>query len=189
MDNRDLPRRRYDGYYEGSSGRSFQHEWDDEGHGGGSFQSYGDEARWKNSTRAEHFNNDQFGRGNTSRTWSKNLDNHEHHRGHFGKGPKGYVRARERIFEDVCEALAMSPIVDAQDIEVSVDAGLVTLTGTVVSRKMKRAAEDIIYQVLGVEDVINMLSLQGEAKGDQIDESGSPLGGNPNQESKTGNWT
>ncbi len=179
MESKDLSRRRYEGYYEGSSGRGSQFEWDDLPFEDGSHQTFGDEARWKNSIRAKHHNNDQFGRGHQNRSWLQNLDNHGRLRTHYGKGPKGYIRTSEKIYEDVCEALMRSPDVDAQDIEVSVEEGLVTLTGTVLGRKMKRRAEEVVESILGVEDVINMLSLQGEGKGNQIDESGSPLGGNP----------
>lgn len=189
MDYEELERRRHQGYFEGASGRKYQEDWDDLSLGGGSFQSYGSDARWKNSTRAEHYNNDHFGRGNRQRGWSKNIDNQSPQSTNYGKGPKGYVRSQERIYDEVCEALTSSPDVDAQNIEVNVEDGIVTLTGTVLGRKMKREAENAIERIIGVDDIINLLSTRGEPKGHQIDESGSPLGGNPNQESHSGNWS
>ncbi len=36
---------------------------------------------------------------------------------HFGKGPKGYQRADERIKEDVCEALLIHTEIDATEVE------------------------------------------------------------------------
>lgn len=185
MDNEELEHRRYQGYFAGASGRKYQEDWDDLSLEGGSFQTYGSDARWKNSTRAEHYNNDYFGRGNRQRGWSKNIPQSMN----YGKGPKGYVRSPEKIYEEVCEALTRSPYVDAQNIEVNVDDGIVTLTGTVLGRKMKREAENTIERIIGVNDIINLLSTLGEPKGHQIDESGSPLGGNPNQESHSGNWS
>ncbi len=77
----------------------------------------------------------------------------------FGVGPKGYKRSDERILEEVCEALARHPEVNASDIEVRVTDGHVTLSGTVENRLMKRQAEDAIAEVYGVEDVRVELSI------------------------------
>lgn len=74
-------------------------------------------------------------------------------RNFFGVGPKGYRRTDERIREDVCEALARHPGVDASDIEVRVKDAHVILTGTVENRWMRRQAEDAVDYVPGVEDV------------------------------------
>jgi osmotically-inducible protein OsmY len=59
---------------------------------------------------------------------------------HVGKGPRGYQRSDERVFEDVCDRLTDDPRVDASDVEVRVENGEVTLTGTVRSRVEKHAA-------------------------------------------------
>lgn len=188
MQRRDMNQRRQDGYYEGSSGHNSQYEWDDEDLGGASASYYGDDARWKNDRKTRHLNNDEYGKGMRTQRWNQNLDNMKPHGEHYGKGPKGYNRSDERIYEDVCEALSLHPEIDASGVEVSVQGGIVTLTGTILSRRMKKEAEHFIDTVPGVYDVVNLLSLQGEPKGDQISEDGSPLGGNPDQESKTGNW-
>lgn len=188
MDRRDIPYRRQEGYYQGASGRLSQFEWDEDDLGEASASYYGDDARWKNDIRSRHPNNDEFGHGTRLRTWNKNLDNQRPHGQHFGKGPRGYQRSSKRIFEDVCEALKRDPHVDARKIEVSVQDGIVTFTGSVLNRRMKKIAEQVADAVTGVDDVVNLLSLQGEVKGDQISSDGSPLGGNPEQESKTGNW-
>lgn len=74
-----------------------------------------------------------------------------------GRGPKGYQRSDERIKEDVCECLTRHPEVDAEDIDVQVKDGEVTLTGTVMDRYQKRAAEDALERVSGVRDVHNQL--------------------------------
>jgi osmotically-inducible protein OsmY len=71
------------------------------------------------------------------------------------RGPKGYVRSDAHIYEDVCELLGRSRDVDASDLEVSVKAGEVTLSGTVPERSMKMAAEMMIDRVAGVVDIHN----------------------------------
>lgn len=77
--------------------------------------------------------------------------------GHAGKGPKNYRRSDQRIYEDVCETLMAHPEIDASDIEVKVENGLVTLTGSVDSRFSKLTAEFIVGRLRGVDDVVNLL--------------------------------
>ena len=74
-----------------------------------------------------------------------------------GKGPKNYQRSDERIREDVCQRLTDHPAVDASEIEVAVQEGQVTLTGTVEDRRMKRLAEDVAGETPGVHDVHNQI--------------------------------
>jgi osmotically-inducible protein OsmY len=66
---------------------------------------------------------------------------------HVGHGPKGYTRADERILEDVCERLALAPMIDAREISVEVEDGEVALTGEVENRQIKRMAEDVVFTV------------------------------------------
>jgi hypothetical protein len=85
-----------------------------------------------------------------------------------GRGPRGYQRSDERIQEDVCECLTQHGRVDASNIEVTVQGGEVTLTGTVEDRQMKRLAEDLAENVSGVKQVHNQVRIgagpQPEAK-------------------------
>lgn len=74
-----------------------------------------------------------------------------------GRGPKGYQRSDARINEDVCDRLCDSGEIDATEIEVRVDGGEVTLSGSVSDRSQKRRAEDLIEQVSGVREVHNNL--------------------------------
>ena len=74
-----------------------------------------------------------------------------------GRGPKNYQRSDERIREEICERLTMDHDVDATDVEVTVDGGVVTLAGTVHERHAKRIAEDLCESVRGVMDVQNNL--------------------------------
>jgi hypothetical protein len=79
---------------------------------------------------------------------------------YVGRGPKGYVRSDERIYEDVCERLMRFGHVDASDIEVHVSRGEVTLEGVVDDRLQKRLAEDLADGVPGVIDVHNRLRIR-----------------------------
>jgi osmotically-inducible protein OsmY len=71
--------------------------------------------------------------------------------------PRGYRRSDSRIYEDVCEAIAVDRTLDSRELEVSVVAGEVTLSGTVPARSMKLRAEAIADRVLGVIDIHNRL--------------------------------
>lgn len=80
---------------------------------------------------------------------------------HRGRGPLAYRRIDKRVFEDVCDSLAHDPDVDASDIEVQVEDGVVHLVGTVRSRYQKRRAEIACDNVPGVRDVMNELRIVG----------------------------
>lgn len=165
MERRDEFRIEEGGLFHGSNGRRSQHEFDDFDYGrrGGSFQSFRDEALWKHRPRAEHYNNDHFGYGHQDRGWTQNLDNQNRYRdSHFGKGSHNYRRSDDKILHEAFEVLTSSPTVDAHDIEVNVEDGILTLSGKVISRKMKREAESLVERIPGVEDVLNLLRPVGE---------------------------
>lgn len=81
-----------------------------------------------------------------------------------GRGPKNYQRSDERIREDVCERLYRDDRVDASDLEVTVEGGVVTMSGSVQDREMKRRAEDLAESCGGVRDVQNQIRV---ARGDR----------------------
>lgn len=81
--------------------------------------------------------------------------------GFRGRGPRGYERSSERIYEDVCEGLTDDDATDASQIEVDVDNGIVTLRGIVPDREHKKRAEEIAERASGVRDVRNQLELEG----------------------------
>lgn len=89
-----------------------------------------------------------------------------HDAGHFGKGPKGYARSDERIYEDVCETLSLEPNVDASEIEVKVRNGIVYLDGQIDRRDAKKMAELSIENISGVRDVQNYLSISPKKQGE-----------------------
>lgn len=78
-----------------------------------------------------------------------------------GRGPKGYARSDERIWEDVNERLEQHGEIDASEVTVRVSAGEVTLEGAVDDRSTKRLAEDVAESVRGVRDVHNRLRVAG----------------------------
>lgn len=79
---------------------------------------------------------------------------------HRGRGPANYTRSDERILEDACDRLTEDRGVDASSIQVTVQAGEVTLDGTVPSREQKRRAEDCVDDLSGVKHVQNNLRVQ-----------------------------
>lgn len=83
---------------------------------------------------------------------------------HRGKGPKNYKRSDERIREEILDRLTDDPYVDASEIEVSVQAGEVSLAGIVDARSAKRRSEDIVESVAGVTHVENRLKVQPAGK-------------------------
>lgn len=81
---------------------------------------------------------------------------------YMGRGPRGYRRPDERIFEDVCDRLTDDPRIDATEIEVTVVDGMVTLAGRVRTRDEKWWAEEIADTVTGVRDLTNTLRIAAE---------------------------
>jgi hypothetical protein len=84
---------------------------------------------------------------------------------HRGRGPKGYMRTDERIFEDVCERMTDDAMLDASEIEVHISSGEVSLDGTVSDRAGKRRAELLAESIPGVGHVQNNLRVRPQAPG------------------------
>jgi len=93
------------------------------------------------------------------RTWQSDPD-YASVRSPTGRGPRGYKRLDSRILEDVSDRLGYDWDVDATDIEVTVKDGVVTLDGTVDSRRARRRAEYLAAEVWGVRDVQNNLRVR-----------------------------
>ncbi|MNT70434.1 BON domain protein [compost metagenome] len=53
--------------------------------------------------------------------------------------------------------------IDADDIDIEVKDGEVTLMGSVPDRRMKHLAEDCVERALGVKDVINNIRVKRES--------------------------
>jgi hypothetical protein len=87
-----------------------------------------------------------------------------------GKGPKNYRRPDERIAEDVNRALTEQAHIDATDIDVEVNEGIVILKGQIGSRSGKRKAEEFAERVWGVKDVENQIRVYSDRRdgGDRV---------------------
>lgn len=98
-------------------------------------------------------------------------------RNYAGHGPR---RADECIFEDVCRLLTEAPDIDASGMEVEVKNAEVILHGTAPDHYMRRAAEDVAWDVSGVRDVHNRVKVQREESGGPVltaREAGANLSG------------
>lgn len=102
--------------------------------------------------------------------------------------PKGYTRSDQRIHEELCERLAGAHHVDVREVEVNVNEGWVTLTGTVPHRQQKYRIEDIAATVAGVKDVENGIRVvPGTGDTSWTDQSSEPgLTGQPGQAEQPG---
>ena len=94
---------------------------------------------------------------------------------HAGRGPRRYRRDDNRIYEDVCDRLTDACEVDASAIEVAVQAGEVTLRGTVTDRGMRRRAEEIAERVGGVVHVRNEIRVQAQGLSNLSGGYGTPV--------------
>jgi hypothetical protein len=82
----------------------------------------------------------------------------------FPPGPKGYKRSDERIREDICDELMTMGDIDSSDVEVSVNGGAVSLTGTVPDRSMKYRIESVADRCTGVVDITNLIKVRGTSR-------------------------
>jgi hypothetical protein len=72
----------------------------------------------------------------------------------------GWQHAADRINEEVCHLLTESPAIDAGDIEVTVNDGILTLSGTVAEHEDKRLSEELVRQTPGVRNIHNQLRVR-----------------------------
>jgi osmotically-inducible protein OsmY len=147
------------GQTSGWQGREGQGMYGGYGQGGYGQGGYGEgRVAWPEERENQYRESNKPGRGS--------FGEQEKQRGQFaGRGPKGYKRSDDRIREDVNEALTRNPDIDASDIEVKVESGEVTLTGTVDSRQNKRLAEDLAEDCSGVHEVHNQLRIKHPQSG------------------------
>ncbi|WP_221392613.1 BON domain-containing protein [Dyadobacter sp. NIV53] len=92
----------------------------------------------------------------------RDMDRRQQQGEHRGRGPKGYRRSDDRIKDDINDRLSDDSWIDASEIEVKVENGEVTLTGTVDDRTAKRRAEDIADGISGVSNVENRIRVKRE---------------------------
>jgi osmotically-inducible protein OsmY len=77
-----------------------------------------------------------------------------------GRGPKGWTLSDSRLIDAVSDRLMEDRLLDATEIEVAADAGVVTLTGEVPGASDVAHAEMLTRQTAGVRDVVNRLSFR-----------------------------
>jgi len=78
---------------------------------------------------------------------------------HTGQGQRLQRRSDDKIHNEIWELLTNSADLDASEIELHVESGEVTLTGTVDSRDAKWLSEDLVTSVTGVREVHNRLKV------------------------------
>jgi hypothetical protein len=94
-----------------------------------------------------------------------------------GRGPKGYKRSSEQIVDEASRRLEQDGRVDATDIEVTCEDGVIKLRGSVPERAMKRAAEQCVESIYGIDDVMNELRVtrgRSDSESTQSDERQPP---------------
>ena len=79
--------------------------------------------------------------------------------GYRGVGPRDFVRADERIREELNERLTDADDLDASGVTVEVENGVAKLGGSVPQRRMKHRAEDIAVACTGIRDVRNEIQV------------------------------
>lgn len=77
-----------------------------------------------------------------------------------GLGPKGYRRSDSSLEEEVCETLTQDPYIDASEIFVAVEDGVVKLSGLVDDREERFEIERAVDGIWGVEDILNDIKVK-----------------------------
>lgn len=103
---------------------------------------------------------------------------------HAGKGPRGWTLRDDRLIEEVSERLMEDPLLDARRVEVSANAGVVTLAGDVPGASDMAHAEMLARRTPGVTSVVNRLQVQpGQRAVDRPDPEEAP-----HYEGRWGRW-
>jgi hypothetical protein len=72
---------------------------------------------------------------------------------YVGRGPKGWSRDDQKLYEEVCERLLHDRLIDARGIEVFVEDGVVLLRGEVRAPADPALAERLVREIPGVKGV------------------------------------
>jgi osmotically-inducible protein OsmY len=104
---------------------------------------------------------------------------------HAGKGPRAWTRSDLQLREEVSDRLMEDRLLDARGVEVSVDAGTVTLAGQVPGASDVAHAEMVVRGTPGVGEVINRLRVRPGPRA--VEKLGAP---NPydHYEGRWGRW-
>lgn len=74
--------------------------------------------------------------------------------------PTGWRRQDEAIQDEACEVLWRNQKIDTTGVEVSVDTGVVTLSGVMDKEDSIQEALDCVGKVTGVIEVINSIRVK-----------------------------
>jgi hypothetical protein len=80
------------------------------------------------------------------------------------QGPGG-DRPDHAIADDLRRRLSDDPSLDATDVRIEVEQGVVSLAGTVESRDDKRHVEDLARSAEGVREIVDALEIQSDRLG------------------------
>lgn len=83
--------------------------------------------------------------------------------------PGAHMKNDQRIQDQVQKELRWNSSIDAAEIGVAVDEGVVTLTGTVTSFAEREAAEEATLRVSGVHDVANEIQVTVPGRPERTD--------------------
>jgi len=75
-----------------------------------------------------------------------------------------------KLKQDVIDELAFEPSVDAADIGVAVEAGIVTLSGHVPTYAQKEMAEKVVLRVAGVKGIAEEIEVRPPGTGQTTDD-------------------
>lgn len=128
----------------------------------GYYGSWGNQGNWGNQTYFQGVEGSDEARGGHGSGPNRRVVLERNYARYAGIGPRNYRRADERVWEDINERLTAHPDIDASDIDVTVEDGVVTLNGTVNSRGARRLAEEIIDDIRGIKDIHNKLKTRTE---------------------------
>jgi osmotically-inducible protein OsmY len=95
-------------------------------------------------------------------TWGEGQSGSDRRRpggSHMGRRPQLQRRSDDKIYQEIWELLTNNADLDASEVELHVESGEVTLTGTVDSRDAKWLTEDLVNSVTGVREVNNRIKV------------------------------
>src|SRR4051812_20730898 len=79
---------------------------------------------------------------------------------HRGRGPQSWAPDDRRVWEIVCERLMHDRLIDAREMEVEVENGVVTLRGVAAHASDPALARMLVRQTPGVRDVVTELRIE-----------------------------
>lgn len=127
-------------------------------------QQFGDEDTSVQSTRGAA----PYGSSSSRTTMGSSMTEHKSR-----KGPKGYQRSDDRLREEIVDALLSRRSIELDEVEIQVNDGSVTLTGTVQSRQQRYEIEDVADGVWGVKEITNNIKVGSGSTGASASETSS----------------